>query len=124
GTRGPWRRQTASPAGPRSRDWLRAFLIGERVRGVNSSGRRVFRSQALPRLETRVILRRHEVSPRNALGAARLIGLRAAWYGPFRDRPAPARDLRRPARGARAPGRRDHRRGVAHQPAAGIAARA
>src|SRR5436190_24265271 len=69
------------------------------------------------------ILRRHEVSPRNALGAARLIGLRAAWYGPFRDRPAPARDLRRPARGARAPGRRDHRRGAAHQPTAGIAAR-
>jgi hypothetical protein len=28
------------------------------------------------------ILRRHEVSPQNALGAARLIGLRAAWYGP------------------------------------------
>src|SRR5439155_385596 len=49
---------------------------------------------------------------------------RAAWYGPLRDRPAPARDLRRPARGARAPGRRDHRRGAAHQPAAGIAARA
>src|SRR5206468_5389286 len=49
---------------------------------VNSRGRRVFRSQALPRLETRVMLRRHELSPRNALGAARLIGLRAAWYGP------------------------------------------
>src|SRR5439155_13474105 len=74
--------------------------------------------------ETRVILRRREVSPRNGLGAARLIRLRAAWYGPLRDRPAPARDLRRPARGARAPGRRDHRRGAAHQPAAGIAARA